>query len=137
VSRRDQRLDEGDDVVDRLGREWFVVGAAEAEPIGVLEIGRRHLPGEARRGHARLASGLIDLVVDVGDVDDEPRLVTDAGQEPPQQHEDDERTRVADVDSRVDRRPARIHPHRRGLPRLEQPGLAAQRVPDPDLAHVR
>ena len=43
--------------------------------------------------------------------------------------------RVADVDPRVDRRAARVDPHLRRVAGHELRELAAERVPDPDLAH--
>ncbi len=66
----------------------------------------RGLPGLARR--------LVDLVVDVGDVDDQLDLVALVLEEALQEHEDDVRPRVADVDARVRRRAARVDPDRPG-----------------------
>ena len=61
-------------------------------------------------GTPRLARGVVDLVVDVGDVDHQLRLVALVLEEAAQEHEDDERARVADVDPPVDGRPAGVDP---------------------------
>ena len=71
----DQRLDQGDDLRDRLRGQRLGVGAAEPEPVGVLDVGGGHLGRELDPRAAGLARGVVDLVVDVGDVDDELRLV--------------------------------------------------------------
>ena len=62
---------------------------------------------------ARARRGVVDLVVHVGDVVDERRVVAAAPQPVAQPHADDERPRVADVRALVDRRPAEVHAHRR------------------------
>ena len=53
--------------------ERLVVGAAEAEAVGVGDVGGGHLARELRARHAARARGVVDLVVDVGDVGDERR----------------------------------------------------------------
>ena len=45
VAALDQRLDQRDDLGDRLGRERLGVGPAEPEPVGVLDVER----GSSRR----------------------------------------------------------------------------------------
>ncbi len=86
VPALDQRLDQRDDLGDRLGRQRLGVGAAEAERARCPRRRRRSsraassaeaIPALARRG--------VDLVVDVGDVDDERRLVALVLEEPAQQ----------------------------------------------------
>ena len=71
VVRFDERLDQGDDLADRLGGLRLVVRAAEAEAVGVLHVRGGHLARELRARHAALAGGVVDLVVHVGDVDHE------------------------------------------------------------------
>jgi hypothetical protein len=68
----EQRLDLLDDRADRLARQRLVVGASEAEPLGVGEVGGRH---RRRQLDARAAlRGGVDLVVDVGHVDHQADL---------------------------------------------------------------
>ena len=53
VAALDQRLDQLDDLVDRLARERLVVGAAEPEAVGVGDVGGGHLARELLARHAR------------------------------------------------------------------------------------
>ena len=73
---------------------------------------RRSAPSSPPRARADGAPAgarrVVDLVVDVGDVRDERRLVALVREEALEQAEDDERARVADVDAPVDGRPARV-----------------------------
>ena len=62
--------------------------------------------------HALGAGGVVDLVVHVGDVLDELRLVALLAQPVPHPEENDVRSRVPDVDPLVDRRPADVHANR-------------------------
>ena len=95
----------------RLGRLREVVGHAEPEIAGVLEVPLGRALGELG---ARARRGVVDLVVDVGDVVDELRVVAGRLQPRAQPHADDERARVADVRARVHRRAADVHAHRPG-----------------------
>ena len=104
----DQRLDQLDDLRHHLRRLGLEVRAPEPEAPGVLEVGRRHLRGELVRGPARRARRIVDLVVDVGDVGGQHRVVALVAQEALEQREEDERPRVADVDAPIDRRPAGV-----------------------------
>ena len=83
----------------------------------------------ASRARSALAAGrgLVDLVVDVGDVVHEPYLVAPLAQPPRQPREDDERPGVADVGPLVDGRTADVHPDRLGR-RRELDERARQRV---------
>ena len=72
IPARDQLFDERDDLRHRVGRLRQVVGHAEAEVAGVLEIPLGRVGGELR---ARAGRGVVDLVVDVRDVVDELRVV--------------------------------------------------------------
>ena len=118
VTTADQRLDEADDLRNRLGRLRQIVGHAEPEVAGVLQVPL----GRARRElRARPGRGVVDLVVDVGDVVHERRVVARRTQPRAKPHADHERPRVADVCARVDRRSAEVHPH--------WPGPAAVRPP--------
>ena len=49
-------------------------------------------------------------------------------QQPEQHVEHDDRARIADMGEVVDRRPAHIHAHARGIDRGEHPLLARQRI---------
>ncbi len=120
VAGLDQRLDQRDDLGDRLGRERLRVRPPEPEAVGVLDVEREHPPDVLGRRHAALARGVVDLVVDVGDVDHQRRLVALVGEEAAQQHRDHVGPRVADVDPRVDRRPAGVDAHAGRLARLER-----------------
>ena len=113
-------LDHRDLVGDGLDRRRLDVGAAETEPIGVLDVPARGIGGELRACARR---GVVDLVVDVRDVDDELRLVArllEPAREPQREHRD--RKRVANVDALVDRRSAEVHANRaRGRWQLAKP----------------
>ena len=135
VPAGDQRLDQLDDLGDRRGRQRLGVRAADPEPVGVLRVRGDHPPRMLGRGHPRGASGVVDLVVDVGEVDHDGRLVALVGEKAPQQQRDHVRAGVADVDARVDRRPAGVDPNLWRLARLERRQLAAERVSDPHLPH--
>ena len=120
----DERLDERDDLRNEVGRARERVGHPEAEVTGVLEVPVRRVQGELG---ARAGGGVVDPVVDVGDVVDERRVVA-AGPEPrPQPHPEHERARVADVCARVDGRPAEVHADR-GRRRREGVDPARERV---------
>src|SRR5262249_50294248 len=58
-------------------------------------------------------------------------------EEAPQQREDDEGPRVADVDAAVDRRPTGVDPDLAGLARLEVAEVATERVLDANAGHGR
>jgi hypothetical protein len=105
-----QRGDEVDDRADGLRRERLRVRSAEPESVGVGHVRVGHLARELGARNAERPRGVVDLVVDVRDVDDQLRRVALMRQEPPEQGKDDERTRIADVDAVVDRRPAGVDP---------------------------
>ena len=65
-------LDHRDLVADGLDGRRLDVRTAETEPVGVLDVPARCVRGEPR---ARAGRRVVDLVVDVGDVHDELRLV--------------------------------------------------------------
>ena len=67
----DQRLDQLDDRPDRRAGERLVVGPAEPQAVGVGEVRRGHLLGELRARDPQRPRGVVDLVVDVGDVRDQ------------------------------------------------------------------
>ena len=106
-----------------------LVGPAEAEGVGVGDVAGNHLLRVVGRGDAGLARGRVDLVVDIGDVDDEGRRVALVLEEAAQQREDDVRSPVADVDRPVGGRPARVDPDLPLGPRLEPLQLPGQRIP--------
>src|SRR5215211_7219988 len=137
VPRLDERPDQLHDLADRLARLWFAVRPPQAKPVRVLDVGGDHVARQVLARHAALAGRIVDLVVHVGDVLDEPHLVALVPQEALEQPEDDERARVADVHPRVDRGPAGVDPDPAGLPRLERNDLPGERVVDADLTHAR
>ena len=100
VPALDQVADQRDDLLDHQRRLRLVVGAAEPEPLRVGDVVRGHLRRELVRRPSGGPRRVVDLVVDVGDVGDERRLVALVREEAGQQAEDDERARVADVDAR-------------------------------------
>ena len=135
VPALDQRADQRDDLLHHLRRLRLVVGPAEPEPVGVVDVRGRHLgrqlvgraPGGTRR--------VVDLVVDVGDVRDQRRLVALVRQEAGEQAEDDVRARVADVDARVDGRAARVDPDLEPVARAQLLQLTGLGVVQADRAH--
>ena len=131
----DQIPDQAHDRSDRLGCPRLVVGPAEAERVGVGDVAGDHPLRVVGRGDAGLARGRVDLVVDVGDVDDEGRRVALVLEEAAQQREDDVRSPVADVDRAVGGRPARVDPDLPLGPRLEPLQLPGQRIPDSNFPH--
>ena len=137
VIRLHERLDQGDDLADRLRGLRLLVGAAEAEQVGVRHVGGGHLGRELRARHAPLAGGVVDLVVHVGDVDHQRGVVSLVLEKALQQGEDEVRARVADVDPPIDGRAAGVDADAAGLARLDGNDPAAQRVLDAQLAHGR
>ena len=141
----DQTLDVGDDLLHRLGGQRLVVGAPEPERVGVGAVVRGHLRRQLDAGAPRAsygagargvgAGGVVDLVVDVGDVDDQRHLQALVFEEALHQAEDDERARVADVDAAVDGRPAHVDADPPGVARVQRQELAAAGVVQADLAH--
>ena len=109
VAARDQLLDRGDHLRDHLARLRLVVGHAEAEVARVLEVPLRRARGELG---ARAGRRVVDLVVDVGDVVHERRVVAARDEPAAEPHADHERARVADVRAGVHGRPAEVHPDR-------------------------
>ena len=129
-----ERGDQVDDRADRLRGQRLVVGAAEPEPVGVGHVGGGHLARELVRGDARLDRGVVDLVVDVGDVDhqrDREALVLEEALE---QQEGHVRPRVADVHARVHGGPAGVDAHPERIARVEPLQAAGAGVVQRDLA---
>ena len=128
----DQRLDVVDDRADRLGGQRLEVGAPELQAIRVGAVVRGHLGGElrarARVGGIRSTRGVVDLVVDVGDVDHERRCVALVLEEALEQAEHDERPRVADVDAAVNGRAAGVDADLSRFTGTQRQQLAAERV---------
>ena len=105
------------------------------EEVRVLDVETGHLGRVLGRGDAELLGRVVDLVVHVGDVHDDRRLVAQVTKQPAEQHEDDVGPRVADVDPPVDGGPAGVDARAAGFARLERAHLARKRVLDPHLAH--
>src|SRR2546421_4675882 len=123
-----QLRDQLDHVLDRRAREGLVVGAAEAEPVGVGEVCGGHLARQLLARDPSLAGRGVDLVVYVRDVRYKIDLVTLMDQKSLQQQEHDVRTRVADMDTTVDSGTAGVNAHSARLPRLQRLEPARPRV---------
>ena len=80
-------------------------------------------------------AGVVDLVVDVRDVDDELRVEALVLQEPLQQCENDIWASVADVDAAVYGRPTGIYPDLASIVGLQLARPPAERVMDADGGH--
>ena len=108
----DQLLGEGDDLPDGLGGERLDVGTAEAQAVRVLDVPAGGPAGELGTADAEGPRGIVDLVVDVGDVLGELHgvpAVLEPALEPHRQHEG---AGIADVNALVHRRPAEVHADR-------------------------
>ena len=90
--------------------------------------------GQLADRNAALGGARIDLVVDVGDVAHigDVFVAVEMAQQPEQHVEDDHRARIADMGEVVDRRPADIHAHARGIDRGKRPLLPRQRIVEPE-----
>ena len=133
----EQGLDQVLDRLDRLGGQRLAIGPPQAQALGVGEVVRGHLARQVGARHAERPRGVVDLVVDVGDVGDERHLVALVLEEALEQRGDDVGPRVADMDAVVDRRPARIDAHAARVARLERLLAAGARVVQADLAGHR
>jgi hypothetical protein len=100
---RDQPLDQGDHVVDVLGRARLVRRPQALEPRGVLAEGGDLTLRQRARGQALLSRTPDDLVVDVGEVANERDGRSACAQVAAEDVHGDERPGVADVRARVDR----------------------------------
>ena len=135
VAALHQRADQVEDRLDVLGRQRLVVGPAEPEPLGVGEVVADHLARQLGRVAPGGARGVVDLVVDVGDVRDQRRVVALVLEEPLELREDHERPRVADVHARVHGRPAGVDADLPGVARLQRPHRPRARVVEVDGPH--
>ena len=117
-------LDQHDDLRHRLRGERKRIGHPETEALRVLEVPGGRLEGSLGAPAGR---GLVDLVVDVGDVVHEPYRMAPLAQPPRQPREDDEGPGVADVGPLVDRRATDVDPDRLGR-RRKLDERARQRV---------
>ncbi len=111
--------------------------AAERCHVG-LEI-RVGILGQLADRDAALGGARIDLVIDVGDVAHIFDVIgaVEMAQQAEQHVEHDHRPRIADMREVVDRRPAHIHAHARGIDRGEHPFLARQRIVELELHNGR
>ena len=135
VPALDEVGDQGHDRLDVLRGQRLVVGPAEAEALGVGLVVLGHLGGQRLRGDPGLTRRRVDLVVDVGDVGHQRGLEALVLEEALEQREDDVGPRVADVDARVDRRPAGVDADAAGVARLERHDLPGTRVVQGNRAH--
>ena len=108
----DQLLDQRDDLRNRLAGERLVVGAAQAEVVGVVEVPLRGCGRQLLASDPPLLGRLVDLVVDVRDVLDECHVVALVLEPALQPEEDDVRPRVSNVDPLIDGRPAHVRADR-------------------------
>ncbi len=133
---RDKTLDDCPHFRDMLGRARFLVWGQATERSCVLaKLPLRRLGDSANRlvqGQAgEIARGSrIDLIVDIRDVariDDLIRTVAEP-QQPVEDIEHDDRTRIADMRKVIDRRTADIEPHVLGVDGFENLPRPGQRV---------
>src|SRR6266576_1254928 len=109
IAVANELFDQRDDLRDRLRRLRLMVGPAETESLGVLDVPLRGL----HRERATVPGcGVVDLVVDVRDVRDERDVVAALREPASQPHRDHKRPRVADMDALVHGRSARVHTDR-------------------------
>ena len=104
----DELFDQRHDLGDRLGGKRLRVRHLEPERRRVLEVPPGGLTGSRS---ARARSGLIDLVVDVGDVVDVRDVIAALAEPVSQPGEDDEGHRVPDVGPLVHGGATDVHPH--------------------------
>jgi len=132
VAAVDERLDQVDDLGDRLAGERLAVRPAQRQPVRVGGVRRGHLARQLIRRDASLVRGGVDLVVDVRDVHDKRHVVSLVAQEPAEQREHDVRAGVADVDPPVDRRAANVDPDPSRVARIELAQAVREGVVQPD-----
>ncbi len=136
AARGDESLDQRLHRHDVLGGAWLERGTQAAErgdvrmklPLGLLRDPADRLV--QRQVGIVLRRPRVDLVVDVGDVAHIGDVVgaVEMAQQPEQHVEHDDRARIADMGKVIDRRPAHIHPHPRGIDRRERTLRARQGV---------
>jgi hypothetical protein len=114
-----------------------VVGASQLEPVRVGDVVGGHLARELLGAHSGGTRGRVDLVVDVGDVDDQRHRISLVLEEALELLGNDVGTGVADVDAGVDRRAARVDADPAGVARLERRELARAGVVQAYPAHAR
>ncbi len=124
-----------------------MVGAPETERVGVRHIQGAHLgrqlsarttgPPRGVRAGGVGPRRIVDLVVDVGHVDDERRLIPLVLEKALEQAENHERPRIADMDAAVHRWAARIDPHTAAVAGLQVKQVPRTGVVQPDIAHGR
>src|SRR6266550_2523438 len=129
---REERLDQGDDIVDVCRRPGQDIGAGHPEGLRVDQEPLRPAVRELGGPDPGCGRALDDLVVDVRDVHD-PRHPQAA---PTEVADEDvgveEAPEVPDMHGSVDGRAAAVHPDVARLERLERPRLARQRVVEAD-----
>ncbi len=124
----DQALDHVDDLGDMARRRGLQVRRTHAQRAHVLAVGGGELVGDDRDRHALFAGGVVDLVVDVGDVAGVGQPAIAAAQHVGQYAKHHGSARIADVHVVVDRRPAHVHGHAGGIERREGFDAARQAV---------
>src|SRR5262249_25095716 len=130
VALIDQPLHHALDVADVLRRPREVVDAGDAQPLEVVLVVGGDALGQLLPIDV-LPGGLVDdLVIDVGDVDDEGHLVANVRQVAFDGIEDDRADHVADVAGFVDGRAAQVHADLAGPDGAELFLLPGQRVVD-------
>ena len=134
VAGDDQLGDQADDLSNRLGGQRLVVGPADAEPVGVVDVRLGHLGGQCGRRDPALVRQGIDLLVDVGDVLDKRHRLAAPLEVALHETEHDERASVAHMDAAIDGRPADVHPDPPVGAGYELERLAGAGVADPHAA---
>ena len=140
---RDQPLDDAAHLVEMFGgaRLGGRLKAAERRHIGLkLCVGafRDAADRLVQRKIGEIPCGaIVDLVINVRDVAGVGNVLRaiEMPQQAEQHVEDDDRARVADMGEVVDRRPADIHAHVRGIERNEGFLLPRQRIVELELRH--
>ncbi len=123
-----QTLDDSLDVLDVLSCSRKFVNPGDSELFEILLVVGGDFFGELLPIFFLLLRLIDDLVVDVGDVNDQGDFISEVSEISLDGIEDDGADHVADVAGFVDRRPADVHADFAGPDRLERLFLASERV---------
>src|SRR5262249_11853985 len=115
------------------GRLGHPVDAGDVQFLEGVEVVRGHALGQVLHGRVQLPRPDNQLVVHVGDVDDEGDLVAQVGEVALDRVEDDRTDHVPDVAGLVDGRAAQVDPALLGLDGPELLLLSAQGAVDAQL----
>ncbi|MBF8297980.1 MAG: hypothetical protein HW395_637 [candidate division NC10 bacterium] len=129
-SPSDQDLNDGDHLLDVLSGSGLVGRCSKAERPHILAICLDLLFGQGIPPPPQLLGPVDDLVVHVGIIPDVDHLVTPILEVAPHHVKGEGGTRVADVGTVIDGRPARVHPDLAGHEWIEGLFPPAHRVVD-------